>query len=163
VIAAVGLAIAAAAWPHPGIGERDDAAVRASPAAPAATDLTPLLSEVQVVDRIDDVPGYDRSCRTGEGCVFGPAWNDPSDHSGCDARNRALRAQLRDVTFKPNTHEVKVIDGYLDPDPYTGQRIDLHDTDIDHIVSVTTKQVSAYLYCSTCKRHAADVGSASLC
>jgi hypothetical protein len=65
-----------------------------------------------------------------EMCVFGPAWNDPTDHSGCDAQS--LGVQLHDVVFKPNTHDCKVIDGYLDPDPYTGLRIDLHDIDIDH-------------------------------
>lgn len=133
-IAAAGLAIAAVAWLHPGIGDRDDAAAQASPAAPASADLASLLTQVQVVDRIDEVPGYERGCRKGELCVFGPAWNDPLDRSGCDARNRALRVQLRDVVFKPNTHGCKVIDGVLEPDPYTGRRVGLHDIDIDHAV-----------------------------
>ncbi|EHB48790.1 protein of unknown function DUF1994-containing protein [Mycolicibacterium rhodesiae JS60] len=133
-IAAAGLAIAAVAWLHPGFGDRDDTAAHASPAATASAGLTSLLSQVQVVDRIDAVPGYQRGCRKGELCVFGPAWSDPLDRSGCDARNRALRVQLRDVVFKANTRDCKVIDGYLDPDPYTGQRISLDDIDIDHLV-----------------------------
>lgn len=66
--------------------------------------------------------------------MFGPAWNDPLDHSGCDTRNRVLAASLQDVTFKPGTRNCKVASGFLDPDPYTGQRIALHDTQIDHIV-----------------------------
>lgn len=103
--------------------------------------IAEMLGKVAVVDELPHIPGYERGCgidketKFRELCVFGPAWNDPADRSGCDARNRALRVQLHDVVFKPNTHDCKVIDGYLDPDPYTGQRIGLHDIDIDHIVS----------------------------
>jgi uncharacterized protein DUF1524 len=131
------MAIAAAAaaalvWLHPGLGH-DNATVAQSNAQPVAGDLAALLDHVQVVDSIAPVDGYDRGCGKGEGCVFGPAWNDPLDHSGCDTRNRILASSLRDVTFKPGTRNCKVITGYLDPDPYTGQRIALQDSQIDHI------------------------------
>lgn len=109
------------------------AASQPAPAvAPAAGNIAGLLTQVQVVSQITPVAGYDRSCGTGHGCVFGPAWNDPTDHSGCDSRNRILAATLHDVVFKPNTHNCKVIGGYLDPDPYTGQRVELDQIDVDH-------------------------------
>ena len=37
-----------------------------------------LLNQVTVVPAVDRHPGYQRSCREGEGCVFGPAWNGPT-------------------------------------------------------------------------------------
>ena len=52
----------------------------------AAGDIADLLQQVQVIDQIPVVEGYDRGCGKGEGCVFGPAWNDPLDHSSCDTR-----------------------------------------------------------------------------
>lgn len=106
----------------------------ASPdSSPAAQSLPGLLSQVQVVDAIGRVPGYERSCEAGKGCVFGVPWNDPDDHSGCDARNRLVAKSLKDVQFKPNTHQCKVIAGRLDPDPYTGKVIDLHQVALDHV------------------------------
>lgn len=107
---------------------------------PLAANISELLAQVPVVDRIDHVPGYQRGCgidkktKLREGCVFGPAWNDPHDRSGCDARNRALSAVLKDVKYKAGTHDCKVIAGVLDPDPYTGQAVDLADINLDHIV-----------------------------
>jgi hypothetical protein len=131
---AIAAAVASAAvWLHPGIGH-DSATVPQSNAQPVAADIAGLLQQVHVNDRIRPVDGYQRGCGKGEGCVFGPAWNDPLDHSGCDTRNRILAASLHDVTFKPGTRNCKVVSGYLDPDPYTGQRIALQDSQIDHIV-----------------------------
>jgi hypothetical protein len=135
------MAIAAAAfsamvWLHPGLGH-DSATVPQSSAQPVIGDLAALLDQVQVVDTIPPVDGYDRGCGKGEDCVFGPAWNDPTDRSGCDARNRLLRSTLREVTFKPGTRDCKVIAGVLDPDPYTGQRIDLKDVEADHVYSLS--------------------------
>ena len=127
-------AVSAAVWLHPGVGP-DRTMVPQSSAQPvAAGDIANLLQQVQVIDQIPVVEGYDRGCGKGEGCVFGPAWNDPLDHSSCDTRNRILAASLRGVTFKPGTRNCKVVTGYLDPDPYTGQRIQLHDIEIDHVV-----------------------------
>lgn len=78
--------------------------------------------------------GYDRSCGAAAGCVFGPAWNDPNDHSGCDTRNRILARDLHDVTYKAGTRPCKVTYGLLD-DPYTGRRnVPLTDVQIDHVV-----------------------------
>lgn len=76
------MAIAAAAastlvWLHPDLGH-DNATVPQSNAQPVGGDLAALLDQVQVVDSIPPVDGYDRGCGKGEGCVFGPAWNDPS-------------------------------------------------------------------------------------
>ena len=55
---------------------------------PAA--VAQLLAQVETVDALADVDGYDRSCKKGAGCVFGPAWTDdssaPGSHNGCDTR-----------------------------------------------------------------------------
>ncbi|MFV8176917.1 HNH endonuclease family protein [Mycolicibacterium peregrinum] len=132
-LAAVATALAISAWLHPGpAGDTQIAA-----AAPQNTDLTTLLSQVRVVDRIDDVPGYQRSCKKTMACVFGPAWNDRNDHSGCDTRSRLISISLRDVEYKPGTRNCKPISGTLDPDPYTGQVIDLKSVEIDHIYALS--------------------------
>lgn len=135
LIAVAAAVVAAAAWLHPGLdlGYRGDTVAIAAPVN--GVDLASLLSQVKVVDRISDVAGYERSCAKGKGCVFGPAWNDPQDRSGCETRNRVLRTTLQDVTFKDGTHDCKVTGGVLDPDPYTGQRImfSSNTIQIDHI------------------------------
>ena len=110
--------------------------------AQEAASVAELLASVTVVPVINDVPGYERGCgidkktRQREGCVFGPAWNDPLDHSGCDTRSRLLAASLSDVKFKPGTRECKPIAGVLSPDPYTGATVDLDDVEADHIWSL---------------------------
>jgi hypothetical protein len=108
-----------------------------APAHATTPSLGDLLNQVTVVPAIDHHPGYQRSCREGEGCVFGPAWNDPNDHSGCDTRSRVLAAQLSDVTFMEG-HGCKIASGTL-VDPYSGQTIEYRRGDrssvqIDHIV-----------------------------
>lgn len=106
----------------------DDPTVSASPAPVVSANISELLSKVTVVDAIPQVPGYERGCgidkktKFREACSFGPAWNDPQNHSGCDTRSRILKAQLTDVIVKPNTHNCKVLSGTLH-DPYTGQVI----------------------------------------
>lgn len=134
-VAVVGAAIAIAAWLNPSfdLGYRGDTVAIAAPEA--AGDLASLLDQVKVVDRINDVPGYERSCRRGDACSFGPAWNDPTDVTGCDARNRVLSRQLRDVVFKDGTRNCKVIAGWLQ-DPYSGERVDLRDVELDHTVAL---------------------------
>lgn len=132
--ASVALAVVAAAWLHPGIEARDATIAHASPVP--ASDLATLLDQVNVVDRIDRVPGYERSCRKSAACVFGPAWNDPTDATGCDARNRLLARDLNDVAFKEGTQNCKVVAGWLQ-DPYTGERVELADVEADHVVSLS--------------------------
>lgn len=106
-------------------------------AAIPSQDIAALLDQVTVVGALPDVSGYERGCQRGQACSFGPAWNDPRDHSGCDTRSRILRAQLSEVTIKPGTHGCKVSSGVL-ADPYTGQLITFGaggsgDVHIDHV------------------------------
>lgn len=130
-------AIGAAIWLHPSLDIDAPAAPPRPPdAAAAAGEISALLQQVRVIDRLPHVEGYDRGCGKGEGCVFGPAWNDPLDASGCDTRNRLLASSLHSVTFKPGTRDCKVTSGVLDPDPYTGRRIVLHNgaIEVDHVL-----------------------------
>lgn len=64
-VAVVGAAIGIAAWLNPSfdLGYRGDTVAIA---APAAGDFASLLDQVKVVDRINDVPGYERSCKRGD-------------------------------------------------------------------------------------------------
>lgn len=134
-VAVVGAAIAIAAWLNPSfdLGYRGDTVAIAAPEA--AGDLASLLDQVKVVDRINDVPGYERSCKRGDACSFGPAWNDPTDTTGCDTRNRLLARDLHDVVFKDGTRNCKVIAGWLQ-DPYSGERVDRMDVELDHTVAL---------------------------
>lgn len=106
-----------------------------SPTTPSQ-DIAALLAGITAVKTLPNVPGYERSCGPGKGCVFGPAWKDV-DRTGCDTRNRVLATQLRNPVFKPGTRNCKVVSGTLD-DPYgattlsypgSGQR----GVEIDHI------------------------------
>lgn len=125
------VAAAMLAWLHSGFGH---GAIAAQPPIPASGGpLVSLLNRVTVVDHLDAASGYDRSCRKGHLCVFGAAWDDPTDHSGCDTRDRILRKQLDGVQYKPGTHECKVIAGQL-TDPYTGQSVQLANIAIDHLI-----------------------------
>lgn len=118
-----------------------DPPVSASPAPVVSANISELLSKVSVVDAIPEVPGYERGCgidkktKFREGCVFGPAWNDPTDHSGCDTRQRILSRDLRDITYKDGTRNCKVIAGWLQ-DPYSGERVELSDVEVDHVVAL---------------------------
>lgn len=66
-VAVAAAVVAIAAWLHPGLdlGYRGDTVAIAAPAP--SSDLATLLDQVRVVDRIDDVPGYERSCKKGKG------------------------------------------------------------------------------------------------
>lgn len=119
-----------------------------TPTAPTAT--TPRPSTATEGDRMDralaalrviasrpDVPGYERDCGRGDGCVFGPAWKD-TDRNGCDTRNDTLRRDLTAVTTKPGTTGCKVTSGRL-TDPYSGAHVVFSTADpdaieIDHIL-----------------------------
>ena len=86
-----------------------------------------LLAGARVVDKRPDVPGYERDCGPGEGCVFGTEWSDntdaPQGHNGCDTRNDVLGATLTDVAFDPQSNGCDVVAGQL-VDPYTGTSMD---------------------------------------
>ena len=100
-----------------------------------ASAITAELAKVQVIPSRPDVPGYDRSCRAGHGCVFGTPWKDV-DRSGCDTRNDVLKAQLRDDVVKPGTDGCVLLSG-SGSDPYTGAAINWRKSsggvDIDHV------------------------------
>lgn len=111
----------------------------ASPSSAPAGKVYELLARIPVVPKLPNVPGYERSCSPGKGCVFGPAWTDV-ERTGCDTRNRVLARQLRRVEFKPGTGDCKVIAGMLD-DPYSGTTIDFSIADprvieIDHVFAL---------------------------
>lgn len=129
-------AVAAIATTALTLGSSDHQISSAEPAPLPATNgsVTELLSQVTVVDEIPEVDGYQRGCGRGQACVFGPAWNDPLDHSGCDTRNRVLRTALQDIEYKPGTNDCKVVAGRLAPDPYTGKTIDLNQVAVDDVV-----------------------------
>ncbi|WP_370250144.1 HNH endonuclease family protein [Nocardioides sp.] len=102
-----------------------EAAPETTPAA--ARDVRALLARVRVVPRRPDVPGYDRDCGPGDGCVFGTEWSDdtsaPQGRDGCDTRNDVLARDLRGVRFSDTSPECDVVAGRL-RDPYTGVRMD---------------------------------------
>ena len=99
------------------------AAEPAGHSSPGSTgsSITAELAKVKVVAERPEVPGYDRSCKKGHGCVFGAAWKDV-DRNGCDTRNDVLNAQLTGIVTKPGTRGCVVIKGTLQ-DPYTGREI----------------------------------------
>jgi hypothetical protein len=112
-----------------------------APGSPTAADLNRLLASVTVVSTRPHVPGYDRDCDGGHGCVFGPAWTDDTDapggHNGCGTRNDVLAAQLTDVAYRTGANRCIVMSGTL-ADPYTGKRIrfvkrDAVAVQIDHV------------------------------
>lgn len=112
--------------------------------AASSAQISQLLAKLTVIDKLPAVPGYQRGCgvdkstHAKQACVFGKAWNDPLDHTGCDTRSRILRVQLVDVTIKPDTHGCKPLSGLLH-DPYSGTDITYSADDpakiqIDHVV-----------------------------
>lgn len=97
------------------------------PSAYSSAAIDALLEQVLVVADRPDIPGYDRDCGPGDGCVFGTEWNDdtgaPDGHNGCDTRNDVLAEQLLDVTFAPGSNDCDVVSGHF-TDPYTGAKMD---------------------------------------
>lgn len=91
------------------------------------------------------VPGYERGCSPGQGCVFGPAWSDDVGvrlgHNGCDTRNDLLNEALTNRTHRAGTRGCVVLSGdFLDP--YTGQRVHFdkataHQVHVDHVFALT--------------------------
>ncbi|WP_405167016.1 HNH endonuclease family protein [Nocardia sp. NBC_01499] len=124
-----------------GCGQLGGASVAPAPGSPSRVELTQLLAGMRVVAVRPHPGGYDRGCKAGQGCVFGPAWTDdnsgPGGHDGCDTRDNVLARQLGGVSFRPGTRDCVVVGGTLN-DPYTGKRIsfkkaDAYDVQIDHV------------------------------
>jgi hypothetical protein len=71
-----------------------------------------VLSTLRVLARRPYEQGYQRDCRAGQGCVFGPAWTDlqssPDGHNGCRTRDDVLRASLTDVQLRPGSRCIVV-------------------------------------------------------
>lgn len=116
-------------------------AVEPAPGSPSRTAVDDLLARVEVAPARPDVPGYERGCRTGQACVFGPSWSDdhtgPGGHDGCDTRNNVLATDLTDVGFRDGTRGCVVVSGTL-ADPYSGQTIafskqEANAVQIDHV------------------------------
>ena len=86
-----------------------------------------LLLAVRRVETRPDVPGYDRECGPGAGCVFGTDWSDDTEaalgRNGCDTRNDVLGRTLQDVAFSERSPTCDVVAGTL-LDPYTDTTID---------------------------------------
>lgn len=99
------------------------APVGAEPASTTATGgaISAELAKVKVIPSRPNVPGYDRSCRKGHGCSFGPAWKDV-DRNGCDTRDDVLKAQLTAVKLRDGSRCI-VAAGTLH-DPYTGRTVE---------------------------------------
>ncbi|MEV0080713.1 HNH endonuclease family protein [Nocardia neocaledoniensis] len=115
-----------------------DEPVTPAPGSPTRAEVTALLDRVRVVAARPRPGGYERGCKAGQGCVFGPAWSDDTDapggHDGCDTRNNVLSAQLREVVLRGRC---VVVEGVL-ADPYTGTEISFRKSDggrvqIDHV------------------------------
>ncbi|MGB3772367.1 MAG: HNH endonuclease family protein [Rhodococcus sp. (in: high G+C Gram-positive bacteria)] len=111
-----------------------------APGSPPTTQIESLLARVAVVDSRPDAPGYQRSCKQSDACVFGPAWTDDYDgaggHDGCGTRDNVLQLALTDVQFRPGTNDCVVVAGSLN-DPFTGSVVpftkqDAGDVQIDH-------------------------------
>lgn len=100
------------------------------------------LKQLTVIPERPHPGGYDRSCKAGHSCVFGPAWADDVDvaggHNGCSTRDDVLKRDLTTVETKAGTRGCVVVSGTLH-DPYTGRvlqfaKAQAGDVNIDHIL-----------------------------
>ncbi|MFC7449567.1 HNH endonuclease family protein [Rhodococcus daqingensis] len=112
-----------------------------APGSPSRAQIEQLLAAVRIVDGRTKAGGYERGCRAGQACVFGPAWSDdhagPGGHDGCDTRNNVLARDLTEVRFRSGSRDCVVVAGVL-ADPYTGRSLRFSknaakDVQIDHI------------------------------
>lgn len=101
-----------------------------------------VLARLTVIPDRPHPGGYDRSCRAGHLCVFGPAWSDDVDvaygRNGCDTRNDILARDMAGVETKAGTHGCVVVAGTL-RDPYTGRLVrftkaEAGTVNIDHVL-----------------------------
>lgn len=91
--------------------------------APASTEMvTEAKDRIISIETIPERPfpgGYERGCKEGEGCVFGPRWSDdysgPLGHNGCDTRNDVLAQQLNNVEYKGGSGCVVTYGTYTEP------------------------------------------------
>lgn len=104
--------------------------VGARPTGPDADapSVEELIAQLQVVDELPYVPGYDRG-------KFGAAWDDGRGDRGCDVRSDLLAAQLVDPTLSATTG--CVVGGQLH-DPHTGTVVGYQpgtgSVEVDHVV-----------------------------
>lgn len=108
----------------------------------------PVLPATANGDATTKLPGYERGCSDGDGCVFGPSWTDDNTipgtgHNGCDTRNDILSATLQDVQYKAGSDCVVTSGQY--EEPYFGTRETFtkgedHETqdEVDHVVALRT-------------------------
>lgn len=110
--------------------------------APPASAAAAALEQLPGIPERPHPGGYDRSCKAGDGCVFGTAWTDDVDvtdgHNGCSTRDDVLRRDLTAAETKTGTRGCVVVAGALH-DPYTGQILQFAkaragDVNIDHIL-----------------------------
>lgn len=73
---------------------------------------------------------------------FGQRWADVN-RNGCDTRNDILQRDLKNITYKPGTHNCVVLTGTL-IDPYSGTEINFvrgnvtsMEVQIDHVVALS--------------------------
>lgn len=103
-------------------------------------------TKIGALDTIPERPypgGYERSCKEGDGCVFGPRWTDDHDaplgHNGCGTRDDVLAQQLDNVQFKDGSDCVVTYGTYTEPyfgteeEFIKGEPQDEQD-EIDHII-----------------------------
>ncbi len=124
-----GRALAVAATVLLVLGAIIGAVVWVAPHPPEGVQVVPDASIVTV-------PGYERGCKAGEGCVFGPAWSDDvavaGGHNGCDTRNDLLNATLSNRVHRPGTRECVVLAGDF-VDPYTGRQVHFTKQNADQV------------------------------
>ena len=113
-----------------------------APGSPDRAQVAALLEAVTVVDERPSMPGYERSCSGGSGCVFGPAWSDHTDApgagNGCDTRNDVLAVDLIEPQIAA---DCRVLSGILH-DPYTGRaeeftRAEGAKVHVDHVYALS--------------------------
>ncbi|HUR73636.1 MAG TPA: DUF1524 domain-containing protein [Sporichthya sp.] len=112
-----------------------------SAAQPAESGSARALLATLAVKGRAALTGYERE-------QYGQAWADV-DRNGCDTRNDILRRDLREEVLKPGTHDCVVLSGLLDPEPYTGARMDFvrgettsSAVQIDHVVALADSWVT---------------------
>lgn len=112
---------------------------------PWVDSAAPELAGLRIVPQVSAQPGYDRSCRPDQGCVFGPAWSDDVrvrwGHDGCDTRNQVLARDLTDTVTKPGTRGCVILAGVL-RDRYSGvvvrfSRSAASEVPVDHVVALS--------------------------